>query len=431
MLFLLAVCLGNNPVYALDGYQHKFDIFQATLKKEYLENKILKYLKNDPEIGNHYLLTDNAFYMFATKEDKLNAKPEFVLNFGSKTKPQKRIFVANKLADKPLAGLRVAIDPGHLGGNMAIIEDRFIDMTLPDKTHLQFNEGTLAAFTAKILRNYLVHAGAEVLLTREEPGQSVCSTSFNDCCAKEFGINNEQDWLNETKQQKIINHLKKSKPSFVLCRNENPEERLRSITDAKDAYEKVFALKKALFRLCYNSIDLRARIDKINAFAPDITIIIHFNASGSAYDISSNNYNLVFIPGSFLNGELKEQRFREEFVRLLLTDDLEKSLSLSQEIIKNFNDTLGVPTMKCRLYQPKTTIFVDAGIYCRNLGLTRGVHSPICYGETLIQNNVEEAKRLTQKDFDFEGQLISSRLADVARAYFYGICEYLGLSINS
>jgi hypothetical protein len=47
----------------------------------------------------------------------------------------------------------------------------------------------------------------------------------------------------------------------------------------------------------------------------------------------------------------------------------------------------------------------------------------------LIQNNIEEAKRLAQKDFDFEGQLISSRIADVASAYFYGICSYFGINV--
>lgn len=90
--------------------------------------------------------------------------------------------------------------------------------------------------------------------------------------------------------------------------------------------------------------------------------------------------------------------------------------------------TLNVPLMTSSLYQANNTILIADGIYCRNLALTRRVHGPLCYGETLIQNNPEEAKRLAQENFSSNGIMISSRIAEVARAYFRGICEYFGLN---
>lgn len=404
-----------------NSYQSKFFAYQSTCKKDYAQNKIEKYLKHDSAVEDYFLLTDKAFYMFASGADKIKNNPEFVLNFGDNTRPTRKV-VAGKL--------RVAIDPGHLGGDMAEIEERCIDLSLPDGTHIKFDEGTLAVFTAKILKTYLESIGAEVLLTKNSPGQAACSISFSDWCAKKFAITVEADWFDSCKQQKVIAYLSMLAPKFNLLKNENPEQRLRSIADSKNSHEKVLALKKALFRLCYNRLDLKARVDKINKFKPDLTIVIHFNASGGAHDVSKANYNLVFISGSFLAGELCAQRFREEFVRLLVTDDLENSLLLSQAVIEKMETQLGCAIMKNEWYQMNCALCVDDGIYCRNLALTRGVHSPICYGETFIQNNIEEAKKLAKKNFEFEGQLISSRLVDVAQAYFYGICQYLKLVTN-
>jgi hypothetical protein len=75
----------------------------------------------------------------------------------------------------------------------------------------------------------------------------------------------------------------------------------------------------------------------------------------------------------------------------------------------------------------ETTLIAQPGIYCRNLALTRLIHGPLCYGETLLQDNPDEAKRLAQKDFDFNGIKLPSRIIEVAHAYINGICEYFGL----
>ncbi|KKQ33203.1 MAG: hypothetical protein US49_C0002G0098 [candidate division TM6 bacterium GW2011_GWF2_37_49] len=403
--------------YTSAAYQGKFENFQEAVKKESVEDKISKYLKKGSEVSDHFLVTENQLFMFATKIDKLNKNPEFVLRFGSRQAP--KFFVK-----KSLHGLRVAIDPGHLGGRMAFIEERFVDMSLPDNTRIQFDEGTLATVTAKILKQYLIAVGAEVLLTRDEPGKSVYTLSFDAWCAKSFAITSDRDWLDPKKQQVAIDYLKNHSPSFMLFKSEAPEKRLTSIIRAQDASAKVVPLKKALFRLCYNSLDLNARAEKINSFKPDLTIIIHFNASGGAHDISAADYNLAFVPGSFLDGELKDLLSREEFVRLSLSDDIKESVKLSRAVVKNMEKMLNVSTMKNSQYQPNGTIFVENGIYCRNLALTRLVHGPICYGETLIQNNPEEAVLLSQKDCEIDGVSVSSRLKNVAGAYFQGILDY-------
>jgi len=68
---------------------------------------------------------------------------------------------------------------------------------------------------------------------------------------------------------------------------------------------------------------------------------------------------------------------------------------------------------------------IEEGIYARNLALTRLVHCPLSYGETLIQNNIDECLNLARTDFVISGMRCSSRIKEVAEAYFEGIKSYL------
>jgi hypothetical protein len=186
-------------------------------------------------------------------------------------------------------------------------------------------------------------------------------------------------------------------------------------------------LQQTVFRLGYNTLDLQARAAKINAFNPHITLIIHFNAVGSGRVSTSANYNMTFVPGSFLVGELTSQRARYELVRLLISDDLTASINLASSIANHMQQSLAVKLMSAAYGLSGNEIFVDPGVFCRNLLLTRCIHGTLCYGETLIQNNAEEAARLAQKDLVVDGITTSSRIAAVAEAYLQGIYQYLGL----
>ncbi len=99
-------------------------------------------------------------------------------------------------------------------------------------------------------------------------------------------------------------------------------------------------------------------------------------------------------------------------------------MKLGGYLVRQFADHLNVPLITqhdmpsnlqdaCLLQEP--------GVYCRNLALTRLVHSPLCYGETLIQNNEEEANRLAAKEVIIGDTACSARIKEVAQAYFEGI----------
>lgn len=377
LFFFPTICFSEN-IFSC------FDVYQEKLSRSEIEEKMKTFLQKDPNIYQYFTINDDVFTLYNLPETQENRKVDYSLKL-LKQAEEKTVFSQNK---KDLVGVRIAIDPGHLGGLYARLEERYVAIppSLERAHAVQFDEGTLSYLTALYLKILLEKKGAIVLLTRNKIGQSVYSESFFDWLKK-----NPEFWSGEVS----LSHL---------------------------------------FRKYYNPLDLHARAKKINAFKPDLTIVVHYNshyvkeAQSSNHTVTSTNYNLVFIPGSFFRSELSDVENRFEFLRLLLTDDLYHSLSLSRSILKQFIKKLEIPVVTKNdgaHYLDRVCLQLDEGVYARNLALTRLVHGPICYGETLIQNNIDECLNLSRTDFFIHGRPCSSRIKQVAEAYFEGIKEYL------
>lgn len=359
-----------------------FDRYQGVYTKEYLNKRLETYLKKDKELEDYYTLNDDALSIYSSDENKKLNKPEYVLQLAKS--PLQQNLNPKKI---PLVGARIAIDPGHFGGDLAKLEQRWIYISKNDainQPEISFNEGTLTLLTAKKLKSLLEKAGATVLLTKEQSGLGVYDVLFTD-------------WIKE------FNNEKK-----------------QSLTE--------------IFRGYYNPLDLRARASKINALLPDLTIMIHYNAYDDRDPItqenrlSSPNYNMAFVGGGFCKGEIKEFINRYHFLRLLLNDDIDKSILLSTEIMNQMTKQTQVPLVSDQLnidYLRKASIKVGPGIYARNLTLTRLVKGPLCYGETFCQDNAEEAIRLNDKGLIIDGIAGPQRIEQVAQAYFKGIVSFL------
>ena len=362
-LFLMASCFGESL--------SEFDSYQRQLSKDYVTEKITHFLQYSKEIENYYELTDEALILYASPEDKAKGNVEYRLNFGAK-------FPNLSPLTQPLSQAKIAIDPGHFGGKFARLEERYVEMEHEGKT-LTFDEGSLAFLTALHLKKKLEEKGATVLITRKGIGEGVYPENFFD-------------WLK--------NH---------------PE-----------LWEKGVPLS-TIFLRHYNRLDLRARAALINAFHPDLTLFIHYNAVDCELPDSpqtkrtDRNFNLVFIPGAFCSGELAAAEDRYHFLRLICTQDLESSHVIAQDLVDRFTTHLQVPPLKTAKREVAgfgNSLISSDGIFSRNLCLTRLVKGPLCYGETLIQNNLQEALELSQNQTMIEGIACPQRVVDVAEAYY-------------
>lgn len=313
------------------------------------------------------------------------------------------------LPARPLEGLRIALDPGHIAGSFeeAKMEDRFVRIRLKRKT-IKFYESELAYYTVLMLRDYLKRDGARVFVTRKGKGKTAFGMSF-------------ADW----RKKKLKQTLKE-------------ELALDNIT----AKEKKFFAKNAsdreLFHRFFKKLELNERARIINQFHPHFTIVIHYNIEpdhiysytrGSSIGIAKNNYSMSFVPGGFEKGSMDLDENRMNLLRLLVTNHLEKSLEFCSFIQESFEKNLKVPHIpgnKQPGYMWDTSLETGIlGVYSRNLRLTRKVFGPICYGESLYQNNEKEFKALSRKDDSYRGVKIPKRLRENARAYYKGIRNYL------
>ncbi|MCH9634443.1 MAG: hypothetical protein S4CHLAM7_11940 [Chlamydiae bacterium] len=364
---------------------HDFDAYQKTLSKEYVETKIKKALEGDAEINRWYLLTEHEFVIYASPEDKLNHRAEFTLELGSKKRPKKE-FPPFQNPHTPLKGLRVAIDPGHMGGKLAHLEEKYVHM-LPNEEkgiyeEIKFNEGELAITTAKRLANKLKALGATVLLTKVKSGEPVLRSNFDD-------------WKSENFESAVAQ---------LVLRQPDP------LIQSKEAlWWKEKAPLSQIFRSTYNFLDIERRAELINAFKPHVTIACHYNLGGGynkeGYTIGTDtDYTLFFVPGAFEKGDLKDEVFRKaslkndrsryEFVRLLVTEDIEQSVALASITSDYTSEILNLPLAKMKGWMQAIYPDKAAGVFHRNLMLARLTHAPILYCEPFLQDNYEQTKIL-------------------------------------
>lgn len=314
-----------------------------------------------------------------------------------------------------MKGLKVALDPGHMAATweQAQLEMRYVKVEgkhFNQKEDITFFEANLAYATALVLRDMLVEAGADVMITHPY-GKSAFDMDYQEWKESDYQADikygYKNDWYNREKFEYLMSG------------------------DATDF---------VMFHDVFRNLDFVTRAEKINKYEPNITLVLHLNAAEGSrrYDDkylppTSENYSMVFIPGAFLGVEVDgrdqaDQRF--ELLRLLVTYDLEESDIFARDIISALDTQLGVEALPVENNFSFTTNFsiksdLSNGVYHRNLYLTRVVEGPIAYAEALYQDNYEEIPLLGKKDFVIDGIRTSSRVKDMAKVYFDAIQSWL------
>lgn len=309
---------------------------------------------------------------------------------------------------QPLKGWKIAIDPGHLGGTMpqAMLEDRFLYAISRSGDTVSFNEGNLAWATATLLSTRLQEAGATVLITRSAPTISA------------FGKTYEQ-WVQEDLEKTL------------------EDEQRRGRISAKQARQYRSASRKELFHAFFKHVEMRKRAEVINAFQPHLSIVIHYNVDENNFGrlhpngyckTTDKNFNMVFTPGAFQRQELAEARDRMELLRMLLSPDVDRSVDFSKKVMDEFERFLSVPAVpqdEDLSYLRHGCVYAGSpGVYARNLSLTRLIHSPVCFGESLYQDHEQEAVFLGMQSLTVGPLRTSPRVNDVAEAYYYAVLDY-------
>lgn len=308
--------------------------------------------------------------------------------------------------DKLLQGYRIALDPGHFSTNLteAAVEQKYLYFKA-NKADFPFDsvkifESVLSFNTALLVKAMLEKEGAEVFLSRNQSDFTSLNCTYSH-------------WLNAHKNR-VLDSLQKA----------------GKLSPAKKA-----SLQKArpyeLFWGFFRDFDLHHRAVQINRFRPDMTMIIHYNVDEKNAPwnrFTEKNYTMAFIGGGFTIGNMLVTEMKVNFLRLLLSPQLELSEQLSAQTVEQFHRFLNIPIarQKDTDYLMKSSMPTAArGVFSRNLLLCRQVNSILVYGEALYQDNAAEAAELMKWDLRFEGIATNQRLLKTAEAYVEGLKAYI------
>ncbi len=342
---------------------------------------------------------------------------------------------------KPLKGFRIALDPGHVGGTMAFasMEKKFVQIERNNRPEIHepvaFNEGNLALGTAILLRDTLEKLGATVFMTREIEGHTAFDISFDAWLKKET---EEAETVSGEDWSKLPGKTIEGYPLRLrngAAWNWTQQEEIHG----KDSlWWMTKATMRDVYKVPFLKADFKRRAVEINQFQPHISLIIHYNvweknswSSGEYLNAIDDNYTMAFIPGGFMAGELDEPEDCMAFLAKAFSDDLPKSERLSGAVVKGFEKYLKVPIIP---YDTSLYYLRDAslptsqdGVFARNLSLTRMIQGPMCFGEALYQDNVDECLRLNRKEISLPGMetQLPARLKEAVNGYVEGVLKYV------
>ena len=410
---IIVFCLIGIQTYA----QNSSD---EILSREFYFKKAKKYLLKDSL--NHYNQLEfklegvfffkdsvnkqeNNFDYFISWKDLKNLKKDIENQpydsvYNAFIRNKKYVSLGKNNIDKSISKkrIKIAISPGHLATNFmeAKYEEKYIEF---DSGKIKFYESDLALRTALILKDKLLKEGFDVFLTRSDKKPDIWNLGFD----------------------------KWKKERFELTLKEQLE-----LNDNQAEWFKNEATDQQIFKYLYAKFELRKRAEMINKFDPDLTIAIHYNVDEKNKDwkkSTNKNFMMTFVPGSFLKNELKKPIDQLNFLKLLATDNIKKSIQLSKEFISFFRKMSCIPiaTVNDADYLSKFCVVTEEkGVFSRNLAMTRLVNSPILYGEPLYQDNKKFSRSLNLHNPDRKNKKRTSKyLKKAADSYYKSVLSYL------
>jgi hypothetical protein len=298
-------------------------------------------------------------------------------------------------ADQPLKGWRIALDPGHIGGDWARMEERWfrIGETLP------VTEGDMALRVAEHLAPQLTALGAEVL------------------------------WVRKTTEPVTPDRPETLRPlaRAELARqgNTNPRENYESFDDPTRG-DTVQALSELLF---YRTAEIRHRAKLVNEqLRPDITVCLHFNAEAwgdpREPQFVPRNHLHTLINGAYSAGELRNDDVRFDMLMKLLNRCLPEEISASEAVVETLASASGLPPFNYPTTNARR-VGSSAYLWARNLLANRLYRTPVIFLEPYVMNSQSVWERVQLGDYEGTRPIDGIPRQSIFREYAGAVAEGL------
>lgn len=278
---------------------------------------------------------------------------------------------------RPLEGLKVAIDPGHIGGRWARVEERWFQLG----EGFPVAEGDMTLLVATILRPRLEALGADVSLVRSET-----------------------EPVTEYRPEDLLEEFP----------GDTPE-----------------APQKLAERLFYRTAEIRARADRVNGtIRPDLVLCLHFNAEpwgnpAKPTLVDKHHFHLI-LNGAYMDSELAFADQRYELTRRIVSRTHDEERKLAEAMADSFVRHTGLPPY---IYETNSRRAVNVGgnpyVWARNLLANRLYHCPVVFLEPYVMNSVEDYARIQAGDYEGLREVRGKERPSIFREYADAVADGL------
>ena len=367
--------LGNRPDWS------KLDKFQDTITRERFIDLLARiYAPGDAAVGVIAVTPTMA------KIQTAPGKPPYLLRFAKSPAAPPRYWrprsAIPKDSGKPLAGVKITIDPGHIGGKWAKMEERWFQIG----NSKPVTEGDMTLRVAKLVKPRLEALGAQVTLTR--------SGSEPITSRRPEGL------------RKVA---------------------VESLREKGDKATK-FAITKESERLFYRTAEIRRRAVLVNdSLKPDLVLALHFNAEAwgnpAKPSLVTKNHAHFLVTGGWSKKELSYEDQRYEMLVKLLNGSHDEEVAASKALAKTTLAATGLPPY---IYQGgQVRIPGSDYIWARNLLANRLFECPVVYAEPYVMNSREVFQRIQAGDYEGKKKIAGASRKSIYREYADAIVEGL------
>jgi hypothetical protein len=389
--------LGQAPDWSV------LEAFNKTLTRQEFDDAWRTLYSNDSAFPPHFRVEEDAVVIPTGQAAKPEVRIEFRAESPAAAAPAPRYW--RRAAElpllqgrPPLSDLKIALDPGHIGGAYARMEERFLSFQ-PGES---IQEGDMSLVTAQVLAERLRALGATVSLVRDklEPVTEQRPQDFQPL-AKQF--------------------LKEAGIPEPVLSYEGLEGDAKALT-VQWQTEKLF----------YRVSEIHARGAKVNGqIQPDVVLCLHFNAEawGPAHapQFSPMNHFHVLVNGCYSPGELEQQDVRFEMFSRIFQRIYREEVPLAGAVAGGMARVTGLPAY---IYTTPNARRAGANpyVYARNLLANRLYQCPVVYLEPYVMNHEETYRRLLLGHYVgrtlIAGRLQTSPMEDYVRGIVDGLMNY-------
>ena len=353
---------------------------QGKLTREEFEERLSRTFDPNGALRPYLLWDDGGVTLF---RDPARTQPLYRLTFAAKgavTMPPAASLGTGDSA-RPLAGKVVCLDPGHIGGDWADIEER----TFRIGRDQPVVEGELNLKVCRILEQRLKEAGARVVWTHDgyEPTTPLRPADL---------------------YPQAISYLLQGSRGARLPRT--------------SANRLIRWNAELLF---YRSAEIQARARRVNEqLQPDLTLCIHFNAApwpGGKVRLTSANRLVLFAHGSYTADELAYDDQKFHLMRKLLEGSTPLELGVGAAIGQRFREGWGFRPESYAGSGYSHATGASPYVWYRNLIANRMFDGPVVFVEGPYMNDREMYRWIQAGEYEGARPVAGKNRGNVFREY--------------